>query len=107
MKSIPLIPTGLLFLLCVLNFYLGIISWPDPHLIMFLVFGIVYLTLDILVIRKMRTATWLGFIIPLAILFIYPLLVDFKQLNPVSAGFLGATNGLVTLYFLYMLLMKL
>jgi hypothetical protein len=107
MKAIPYLPTGLLLLLCVLNLYLGIISRPDHGFVMYIVFGLVYLTLDVLVISKIRLASWLGFVIPLAILFIYPLMVDFKHLNPWSSGFMGAVDALVVIYFLYLLLMKL
>jgi hypothetical protein len=107
MKTIAYIPTGLLLLLGLLNFYLGIITRPDPGFVMYMVFGIVYLALDVLVNSKIRVASWLGFIIPLAVLFIYPVLVDFKHLNPWSSGFLGALDGLVVIYFLYVLLLKL
>jgi hypothetical protein len=107
MKAIPYLPTGLLLLLCVLNLYLGIITRPDPSFVMYIVFGIGYLALDVLVICKIRLASWLGFIIPLAVLFIYPLMVGFKHLNPWSSGFMGAMNALVVIYFLYLLLMKL
>jgi hypothetical protein len=107
MKTIAYIPSGLLLLLCILNFYLGIISQPDPGFAMYIVFGIVYLVLDVLVNSKIRHASWLGFIIPLAVLFVYPVLVDFKHLNPWSSGFMGALDGLVVIYFLYLLLMKL
>ena len=107
MKTIAYIPSGLLLLLCLLNFYLGIISQPDPGFIMYIVFGIVYLVLDVLVNTKIRYGSWLGFIIPLAVLFVYPVLVDFKHLNPWASGFMGALDGLVVIYFLYLLLMKL
>lgn len=107
MKTIAFIPTGLLLLLCLLNLYLGIIIRPEPGFVMYIVFGIVYLALDILVNSKIRFASWLGFIIPLAVLFIYPVLVNFKYLNPWSSGFMGALDALVVIYFLYLLLMKL
>jgi hypothetical protein len=107
MKAIAYIPTGLLLLLCLLNFYLGIVTRPEPGFIMYIVFGIVFLALDILVNSKIRYASWLGFIIPLAVLFIYPMLVDFRYLNPWSSGFMGGLDALVVIYFLYLLLMKL
>jgi len=106
MKAIHYLPVGLLLLLCILNLYLGIITKPDPSFVMYIVFGVVYFTLGVLLISKMRGSEILGFIIPLAIVFIYPLIVDFKNLHPWSSGFLGATNALVVLFYLYLLLVK-
>ena len=106
MKAIHYLPVGLLLLLCILNLYLGIITKPDPSFVMYIVFGVVYFTLGVLLISKMRGSEILGFIIPLAIVFIYPLIVDFKNLHPWSSGFLGATNALVVLFYLYLLLAK-
>jgi hypothetical protein len=106
MKTIPYLPIGLLLLLCFLNLYQGIITRPDPNFVMYIVFAIVYLTVGVLVISKIRFASWLGFIIPLAVLFIYPIMVDFKHLNPWSSGIMGAMDATIVLYFLYQLLMK-
>jgi len=89
-----------------LNLYLGIITRPDPGFVIYIVFGAVYFTLGELLISKMKSAELLGFIIPLAILFIYPLMVDFKNLHPSSSGFLGAINAVVVLSYLYLLLAK-
>jgi len=106
MKAIHYLPTSFLLLLCVLNLYLGIITRPDPSFVTYIVFGLVYFTLGVLLISKMRCAEFLGFIIPLAIVFIYPLIVDFKNLHPWSSGMLGAINALVVLCCLYLLLVK-
>ena len=106
MKTIHYLPTSLLLLLSGFNLYLGIITNPDPGFVIYLVFGVVYITLGVLLITKMRCADLLGFIIPLAIVFIYPLIVDFKNLHPWSSGFLGATNAVVVLCYLYLLLVK-
>ena len=73
---------------------------------MFMVFGIVYFTLGVLLISKMRFAELLGFIVPLAILFIYPLVVDFKNLRPWSSGFLGAIDAIVVISCLILFMMK-
>jgi hypothetical protein len=107
MYSIRSIPAGLLILLCVLNLYLGIITRPDPGFVMYLVFGAVYLTLGVMVISKIRFALLLGFIITLALLFIYPLLVDFKNLNPWSSGIMGAIDAIIVICCLILLLLKL
>ncbi len=106
MKTINCIPAGFLLLLFVLNLYLGIITRPDPGFVIYIVFGVVYFTLGVILISKMRCAELLGFIIPLAIVFIYPLIVDFKNLHPWSSGFLGAINAVVVLCCLYLLLVK-
>jgi hypothetical protein len=105
-KAIHFLPVGLLLLLCILNLYLGIITNPDPSFVMYIVFGVVYFTVGVVLISKIRCAELLGLIIPLAILFIYPLIVDFKNLHPWSSGFLGAINAVVVLYYLYLLLVK-
>ena len=106
MKAIYYLPTSLLLLLSVLNLYLGIITEPDSSFVIYIVFGVVYFILGVLLINKMRCADLLGFIIPLAIVFIYPLIVDFKNLHPWSSGFLGAINAAVVLCCLYLLLVK-
>jgi len=105
-KAINSLPSGFLLLLCVLNLYLGIIARPDPGFVIYIAFGVVYFTLGVLLIIKMRCAELLGFILPLAIVFIYPLIVDFKNLHPWSSGFLGAINAVVVLCCLYLLLVK-
>lgn len=106
MKAIHYLPTSLLLLLSILNLYLGIITKPDISFVIYIVFGLVYFTLGVLLISKMRCAELLGFIIPLAIVFIYPLIVEFKNLHPWSSGFLGAINAVVVLCCLYLLLVK-
>ena len=106
MKAIPFLPTGLLLLLCSLNLYLGILARPDSSFMMFMVFSVVYLTLGVLFIRKIRFAELLGFIISFAIIFIYPLLVDFQNMHPWSSGIMGAINGIVVIYCLYLLMIK-
>jgi len=93
--------------LSVLNLYLGIISRPDPGFVMYLVFGGIYFTLVMLMISKLRLASWLGFIIPLAILFIYPSLVDFKNLNPWSSGIMGAIDAIIVICCFILILIKL
>lgn len=106
MKAIHYLPASLLLLLSVLNLYLGIITRPDSGYVIYIVFGVVYFTLGVLLINKMRGADFLGFIIPLSIVFLYPLIVDFKNLHPWSSGFLGAINAVVVLCCLYLLLVK-
>jgi len=105
-KAIHYLPISLLLLLSVINLYLGIITKPDSGFVIYIVFGVVYFTLGVLLINKMKCADLLGFIIPLAIVFIYPLIVDFKNLHPWSSGFLGAINTVVVLCCLYLLLVK-
>jgi hypothetical protein len=107
MKAIRYFPAGLLLLLCVLNIYLGIITKPDPSFAMYIVFGVVYFTLGVLLISKFRFSELLGFIITLAIVFIYPLVVEFKNLNPWSSGIMGAIDAIVVIFCLILLMMKL
>jgi hypothetical protein len=107
MTSIRNLSAGFLFLLFVLNLYLGIIANPDPGFIKYIVFGAVYFALGILLISKFRFAELLGFIIALAILFIYPLLVDFKNMNVWSSGVLGGIDAIVVICCFILLLLKL
>jgi hypothetical protein len=107
MTSFRYIPAGFLFLLFVLNLYLGIITNPDPGFLMYIVFGVVYFTLGLLLISKFRFSELLGFIMTFAILFIYPLMVDFKNLNVWSSGILGGIDAIVVICCLLMLLLKL
>ncbi len=106
MIAIRYLSAGLLLLLCVLNLYLGIITKPNPGFVMYIVFGVVYFTLIVLLISKIRFALWLGMIIPLALLFIYPLMVDFKNLNPLSYGIMGAIDAIVAIFCLILVLLK-
>jgi hypothetical protein len=106
MKAIHYLPTCLLLILFVLNLYLGIITRPDPGFVMYIVFSFIYFMLGVLLISKMRYAELLGFIIPLAILFIYPLMVHFKNLHPWSSGILGAINAIVIICCLILLMIR-
>jgi hypothetical protein len=107
MNAIRYIPTSLLLLLCVLNLYLGIIARPDPSFVMYMVFGVVYFLLVMLMISKLRFASLLGFLIPLALLFIYPSMVDFENLSPWSSGIMGAIDAIIVICCLILLLLKL
>jgi hypothetical protein len=107
MKAIRLLSASLLLPLCVVNLYLGIITKPYGSFVMYITFGIVYLTLGMLLISKIRFAVWLGFIIPLAVLFIYPFMVDFKNLDPWSYGIMGAIDAIVVICCFILLLLKL
>jgi hypothetical protein len=107
MKAIHNLAAGLLLLLSILNIYLAIITKPDPSYSMYLVFGIVYFVLALLLYSNIRFSEFLGFIIPLAILFIYPALIGFKNLNPWSSGIMGAIDAIVVICCLIMLLLKL
>jgi len=107
MNAIRCIPTSLLLLLCILNLYLGVIARPDSGFVMYMVFGGVYLILVVLMVSKLRLASLLGFLIPLVLLFIYPSLVDFKNLNPWSSGIMGAIDAIIVICCLILLLLKL
>lgn len=107
MKTFPYLPAGLLLLFCLLNFYVGIFIKPEHNLLVCIFFGIIYITLFLIVIRKIRLAPWFGFLIPFVVLLIYPALIDFNHLKPWSTGAMGALDGTIVLYFLYQLLLKL
>ena len=106
MRSIRIIPIILLLILFVSNVSLAIITNPDPSSIRYLIFGAVYLMLGLLLLSKFRFAEWLGLLIPLTILFIYPLLLDFKSLHPWSSGILSAINAIVMVCCFILLLLK-
>lgn len=107
MISIRYISAGLVFLLFVWNLYLGIITRPDASFLKYIVFGVVFLTLIVLLIRKIRFAELLGFIISFAVFFVYPLMMDFKNLNPWSSGIMAGIDVIVLICCLLMLLLKL
>jgi hypothetical protein len=96
-----------MLLLCILNLYLGVIARPDSGFVIYMVFGGVYLILVVLMVSKLRFASLLGFLIPLVLLFIYPSLVDFKNLNPWSSGIMGAIDAIIVICCLILLLLKL
>jgi hypothetical protein len=107
MISIRNLSAGFLFLLFVFNLYLGIISKPDNGFVMPLVFGVVYFSLGLLLISKFRFAEIIGFIMTSAILLIYPIMVDFKNLTVWSSGILAGIDAIVIICCLLMLLLKL
>jgi hypothetical protein len=107
MKAIRYIPAYLLLFLFVSNLYLGIITRPDRGSVVYLIIGVIYLSLGALMLSKFRFSELLGFIIPLAILFLYPVLVDFKSLHALSSGFLGAIDAIIVICCLILLLNKL
>jgi hypothetical protein len=107
MLSIRSVSASFLFLLFVLNLYLGIIAIPEKSFLMYLIFGVVYITLGLLLIGKIRFAELLGFLIAFAILIIYPIMVDFKNLHPWSSGLLAGIDAIVVICCFLMLLLKL
>jgi len=107
MKAIRYLSAGLLFFLCVINLGVGIITWPEPGFVMYMVVGIVYFTLGLLLTTKYGIALWLGLLIPLALLFVYPVVVDLKYLNPWLSGVMGSFDAIVAICCLIMLLLKL
>jgi hypothetical protein len=106
MKAIYLLPTGLLLLLCLLNFYLGFITRPDKGFLVYLVFGVIYFALGVILFSKIRFAELLGLIMTLALLFIYPLLIGFENLNPWTSGLMGGIDAIVVICCLVLLLLK-
>jgi hypothetical protein len=106
MKAIYFVPTGLLLLLCVLNFYLGIITKPDKGFVIYLVFGVVYFAMGVLLASRFRFAELLGLLLTFAILLSYPLLVGFENMNPWSSGIMGGINAIIFICCLILILLK-
>jgi hypothetical protein len=106
MRSIYYLPVSLLLLLCALNLYLGIITKPDPGFFIYVLFGVIYFVLGALVMCKRKSALWIVFILPLAILILYPVTVSFKNLHPWSSGFLGAINAMVVICCLILIMLR-
>ena len=73
MKAISYVTVGLLLIIGGLHLYFGIKNPSDPKFVANLIFGIVYFTLGVLMIKKIRLSTWLGFIISLVVLGLSPL----------------------------------
>jgi hypothetical protein len=100
------VPVGLLLLLFASNLYLGIIAYPNPGFFNYIIFSAVYIILGIILISKIKFAELIGTVIPFAIFFIYPVLLDFENLNPWSAGILSAFNAIVIISCFIMVLLK-
>jgi len=93
--------------LAVANFYLGFTTSPGESFIMYFVFGFIYFFGGILVSGKTRFASLIGLILPVAILIIYPLLVNFIHFTPWSAGFMAAANVIVVIGSFFLVLINL
>ena len=106
MRSIRFIPIILVFLLFGINLYLGIITRPHPSFIKYLVFSAIYLMLGLVLISNIKFADMLGVLIHLAIFFIYPAILDFKNLHPWSSGIMAAINAIVLISCFYSVLIK-
>jgi hypothetical protein len=105
-RSIRFIPIVLLLILFVSNLYLGFITYPHVSYVSYLIFSAVYLALGFLLISKIRFAELIGLIITLAIFFIYPMMLDFKNLHPWSSGVLSTFNAIVIISCFILLLLK-
>jgi len=106
MRSIRLIPILLAFLLIGLNLYMGIITRSQSDFIKYLAFSGIYLILAIVLISKFSFSDLFGILIPLAILFVYPGIIDFKDLHPWSSGILAAINAIVMISCFFSVLIK-
>lgn len=106
MRPIRLIPTLLAFLLFGLNLYLAIINRSQSEFVKYLVFSGIYLLLAMVLISKFRFSDLLGILIPLAIFFVYPAIIDFKDLHPWSSGILAAINAIVMISCFFSVLIK-
>lgn len=105
-NTIRIIPVFLLSLLFASNLYLGITTNPNPNLIKYLLFSAIYLSLGIMLISKIKFAELIGLLITLLIFFIYPVIMDFKNLHSWTSGIMSTFNGIVTISCFIMLLLK-
>ncbi len=106
MRSIRFIPIVLLLLLFVSNLYLGLITIPHPAFIKYLIFSAIYLMLGVLLATKIRFAELIGFLIPLGILLVYPMVLDFRNLHPWSSALLSAFNAISIICCFILVLLK-
>lgn len=104
--SIRIIPIILLFLLFVSNLYLGVITYPFKSFINYLIFSIVYFTMGLLLISKIKFAELIILMVTIAIFFIFPAILDFKNLHPSSSGILSTFNAIVMISCFILLLLK-
>jgi hypothetical protein len=105
-NTIRIIPVVLLLLLFVSNLYLGLTTNPNPGFIKYLMFSVIYLILALLLISKIKFAELIGLLITLLIFFIYPVLIDFKNLHSWSSGIMSTFNGIVIISCFIMLILK-
>lgn len=105
-NTIRIIPVFLLLLLFVSNLYLGITASPNTNLVKYLIFSVIYLILGLLLISKIKFADLIGLLITLLIFFIYPVIMDFKNLHSWTSGIMSTFNGIVTISCFIMLLLK-
>ena len=107
MNIIRYISAGILMALAAVNFYLGFKTSPGESFIMFFLFSLIYFFGGLLVTGKTRFTPFIGIILPVTILIIYPLLVNFTHFTPWSAGFMSACNVIVVIGSFFLLLMNL
>ena len=105
-KSIRFVPIVLLLILFISNLYLGVITYPYASYVDYLIFSAVYLILGFLLISKIKFAELIGLVITLAIFFIYPVMLDFKNLHPWSSGVLSTFNAIVIISCFILLMLK-
>jgi len=101
-----LLPILIVLFLFISNLYLGIITYTYVSFTKYLIFSIVYLGLGFILISKIKFAELIGLIITLAILFVYPAVMDFKNLHPWSSGLLSAFNAIVIISCFFLLMLK-
>ncbi len=104
--SVRIIPIGLSILLFASNLYLSFITYPNSSFLKYLTFGFVYFILGLLFISKIRFAELIGLIVTVTIFFIYPAILDFRNLHPSSAGVLSIFNAIVMITCFILLLLK-
>ncbi|HUX59126.1 MAG TPA: hypothetical protein VMV77_19300 [Bacteroidales bacterium] len=103
MKAIRYLAGCLLFVTGVLHFLPIIITPSDPKSIGMLVGGIIYLTIGVLLIKKIRFASLLGLFFPLLGLVIGFIATGFKNCDPLLI-FMWVIDAIVVICCLLLLL---
>lgn len=106
MKSLNLIPSAIIGILFFSNLYLGLITIPDTVYIKYLIFSAIYLLVGFMLISKTKYSELIGFLVPSAILILYPMIMELKNLHPWSSGVLGAFNAIVIICCFILLMLK-
>lgn len=105
-RSIRIVPIALLILLSLTNLYLGLITYPKVGFVNYLIFSLVYLVLGLILMSRIPFAELIGFISAIAILFIYPVIINFNKLHPWSSGAMSSFNAIIIISCGILLLLK-
>lgn len=107
MVSVRSLSAGLLFFLFAWNLYLGIITKPDHSFLIYIGFCIAFFALAALLLSKFKFAEFIVFILSLAVLIIYPIIVDFINLTPFLSGIMAGIVVIILICSLLLVMLRL